>query len=154
MYKYLFLMLVSVLFTGCTQTSGHEQKNNKIDLVKLENRAGSAYTAGHLDLAEGMYRQLLSIRENYAPAWFRLGNIYARSNRLAAAVSAYQRCIQIDSEHEKAWFNLAVTRMRQSTDVLIQAQAHVSTDSKTKGQMDELFIQLMRLQTGKAGDAK
>ncbi|WP_105259200.1 tetratricopeptide repeat protein [Pseudoalteromonas sp. T1lg88] len=150
---YLVLLCACLLLTGCasSQSKGDAEKLN---LVQLENQAETAYVAGHLDMAEGMYRQLLTVKEGYAPAWFRLGNIYARTNRLNAAVSAYQRCIQIDNEHEKAWFNLAVTRMRQSTNVIIQAQEHVTGDSMIKAQMDELFIQLMKLQTGKADNAK
>ena len=154
MVRCLFVLLVIVILTGCAGAHKKQNNNTSVNLVQLENKAEAAYVAGHLDLAEGMYRQLLSVRDNYAPAWFRLGNIYTRSNRLKAAVAAYQRCIQIDNEHEKAWFNLAIARMRQSTEVLIQAQPHMASGSKTKEKMDELFIQLMKLQTGKAGNEK
>ncbi|WP_024609559.1 tetratricopeptide repeat protein [Pseudoalteromonas sp. TB64] len=145
--KNIYLICLIIFLTGCSSTKNSEKKNS-VNLVELENRAESAYIAGHLDMAEGLYRTLIKNKDNYAPAWFRLGNIYTRSARLDAAISAYQHCIQLDPEHNKAWYNLAIARMRQSTDVLIEAQKHVDPKSPVKIQMDELFLQLMRLQTG------
>ncbi|MGO3847702.1 MAG: tetratricopeptide repeat protein [Pseudoalteromonas prydzensis] len=146
--KFVYLLLIVLAITGCTSSS-NVQEQSQLNLVEIENRAEAAYLAGHLDMAEGLYRQLIKEKDNYAPAWFRLGNIYTRSNRLDGAISAYQRCIQLDNTHEKAWYNLAIARMRQSTEVLIEAQKHLEDSSPAKAQMDELFIQLMRLQTGK-----
>lgn len=148
--KFVYLLLIALAVTGCTSSS-NVQEQSQLNLVEIENRAEAAYLAGHLDMAEGLYRQLIKEKDNYAPAWFRLGNIYTRSNRLDGAISAYQRCIQLDNTHEKAWYNLAIARMRQSTEVLIEAQKHLEDSSPAKAQMDELFIQLMRLQTGKKG---
>lgn len=146
--RTLSVLLMIIFISACSSTP-QRNADTKINLVELENRAESAYLAGHLDMAEGLYRTLLKAKDNYAPAWFRLGNIYTRTNRLDAAISAYQRCIQLDVELDKAWYNLAIARMRQATDVLIEAQKHIDEDSENKAQMDELFIQLMRLQTGK-----
>ncbi|MEL0656880.1 tetratricopeptide repeat protein [Pseudoalteromonas issachenkonii] len=143
------LLIVIIFFTGCSSSKNIAEKNN-VNLVELENSAESAYMAGHLDMAEGLYRKLIKNKDNYAPAWFRLGNIYTRSGRLDAGVSAYQRCLQLDQQHTKAWYNLAITRMRQSTDILIEAQKHVDPNSKAKKQMDDLFLELMRLQTGQS----
>ncbi|MGO2012488.1 MAG: tetratricopeptide repeat protein [Pseudoalteromonas sp.] len=148
--KFVCLLLIVLTITGCTSSSNVGDQS-QLNLVEIENRAEAAYLAGHLDMAEGLYRQLIKEKDNYAPAWFRLGNIYTRSNRLEGAISAYQRCIQLDNTHEKAWYNLAIARMRQSTEVLIEAQKHLEDSSPAKAQMDELFIQLMRLQTGKKG---
>ncbi|NNG43692.1 tetratricopeptide repeat protein [Pseudoalteromonas sp. NEC-BIFX-2020_002] len=146
--KYIYIGLLVLLFSGCS-SSHLQQTEPKVNLVEIENRAEAAYLAGHLDMAEGLYRQLIKLKDSYPPAWFRLGNIYTRTNRLDAAISAYQRCIQLDVEHDKAWYNLAIARMRQATEVLIEAQKHLDENSAGKAQMDELFIQLMRLQTGK-----
>jgi tetratricopeptide (TPR) repeat protein len=148
----LYILFFILLCAGCSSTKSTDIKNT-INLVELENKAESAYIAGHLDMAEGLYRELIKNKDNYAPAWFRLGNIYTRSGRLDAGVSAYQRCLQLEQQHTKAWYNLAITRMRQSTDILIEAQKHVDTNSAAKKQMDDLFLELMRLQTGqvKAG---
>lgn len=143
------LLIAIIFFTGCSSSKNIAERNN-VNLVELENSAESAYMAGHLDMAEGLYRELIKNKDNYAPAWFRLGNIYTRSGRLDAGVSAYQRCLQLDQQHAKAWYNLAITRMRQSTDILIEAQKHVDPNLKAKEQMDDLFLELMRLQTGQS----
>tara|TARA_B100001059_G_scaffold235105_1_gene279703 strand:+ start:10869 stop:11318 length:450 start_codon:yes stop_codon:yes gene_type:complete len=146
--KTLSVILMILFISACSSTPQPEA-GEKINLVELENRAEAAYLAGHLDMAEGLYRTLLKSKDNYSQAWFRLGNIYTRTNRLDAAISAYQRCIQLDAEFDKAWYNLAIARMRQATDVLIDSQKYLQKETKTKDQIDELFIQLMRLQTGK-----
>jgi len=145
--SFIFLILI---FSGCSSTEKNTNKpKNKVNLISIENKADIAYMSGHLEMAEALYRELLQTRNDYAPAWFRLGNIYTRTNRLNAAVSAYQNCLQNNNEHERAWHNLAITRIRQATEVLINSQDNLVVNSPTKDKMEILFIELMRLQTQK-----
>lgn len=148
----LLTVAVASMLGGCAssnQQRDNEDGKSKINLLVLENNAQTAYQSGQLELAEGLYRQLLSHRQNYAPAWFKLGNIYTRTNRLDAAVNAYQNCINSDREYAKAWHNLAIARVRQATDILIEAQNHLVVDSGAKERMDGLFMELMRIQSMK-----
>jgi len=149
--KRLVLVIFTLLMAGCVSTSSSQNSSNGPkkgqSLLILENKAEAAYVGGHLDIAEGYYRALLKAKATYSPAWFRLGNIYTRTNRLNAAVSAYQRCIQLDNHHEKAWHNLAVARMRQATDVLLSAQEQISDDTPMGRQLAQLLTRLMSLQS-------
>lgn len=145
-WAIVFFVFISV---GCASNNLPADQNKKIgiNLVSLESRAEQAYQAGQLEMAEGLYREVLSHKRDYAPAWFRLGNIYTRTNRLDAAVNAYNNCISSDKEFAKAWHNLSIARIRQATDILIEAQNHLIVDSPAKNKMDQLFLQLMRLQS-------
>lgn len=146
---YLIAMIVLTI-SACASTSKKGQKDKvQVNLVAVEARAESAYREGQLELAEGLYRKLLAEKTNYAPAWFRLGNIYTRTNRLEAAVNAYQNCISSDKEFAKAWHNLAIVHVRQATDILIEAQNHLIVDTSAKTRMDQLFLELMRIQSNK-----
>lgn len=151
--KIITLVLCVSTLLACSTSPKHEPtKSTKLNLIAIEANAETAYRSGQLELAEGLYRQLLSEKRNYAPAWFRLGNIYTRTNRLDAAVTAYQNCINSDSEHAKAWHNLAIARVRQATDILIEAQNHLVVDTSAKSRMDQLFLELMRIQSSKTTD--
>lgn len=149
--RCIAFVLAIILTHGCSTANAPKSaaQENNIDLLVLEGNADTAYKSGHLELAEGLYRQLLSYKKDYAPAWFRLGNIYTRTNRLDAAVNAYQNSISSDNEHAKAWHNLAIARVRQATDVLIEAQNHLVVDTAAKDRMDQLFLELMRIQSAK-----
>jgi len=142
------LPLLALLTIGCSSNEVANAENPPTtSLLVVENKAEAAYHGGHLDISEGYYRQLLDAKPRYSPAWFRLGNIYTRNNRLQAAVNAYQRCLQLDINHEKAWHNLAVARMRQATDVLLSAQAQIGSNSPMSGQLARLLDDIMALQT-------
>lgn len=94
-FKIAFSTLLIFSLNGCSSTEKNINKpKNKVNLISIENKADIAYMSGHLEMAEALYRELLQTRSDYAPAWFRLGNIYTRTNRLNAAVSAYQNCLQ------------------------------------------------------------
>ncbi len=149
--RFYLIAIIALTLSACASTSqkGKEEKK-QVNLVAVEARAESAYRSGQLELAEGLYRHLLANKSNYAPAWFRLGNIYTRTNRLDAAVNAYQNCISSDKEYAKAWHNLAIARVRQATDILIEAQNHLLVETGAKERMDQLFLELMRIQSNKA----
>ena len=102
-FRRLCVLTVSCfLVFGCAsnKVTNKNDATAKVDLLVLEQNAETAYQSGHLELSEGLYRQLLTHSKNYSPAWFRLGNIYTRTNRLDAAVNAYQNSIASDI---KAW---------------------------------------------------
>ncbi|MBT7950315.1 MAG: tetratricopeptide repeat protein, partial [Gammaproteobacteria bacterium] len=46
--------------------------------------------------------------------WFRLANIYVRTNRPDAAVKLYREAVLRDPKYAKAWFNLSIVQLKQS----------------------------------------
>ncbi|MBF5056295.1 hypothetical protein Y5W_01589 [Alcanivorax sp. 521-1] len=72
--------------------------------------------------AEAYYRELVNDNPELYQGWFRLGNIYARSGQLDAAITMYERCLELDPDQARAWYNLALVRTRQSLRTLADAE--------------------------------
>lgn len=93
--------------------------------VAADTRAAAerAYGAGEWPLAETHYRAWVATVPDDAEAWFRLGNIYARTARPDAAVSAYREALARDGTLGKAWFNMGIVQLRQAAESLHAMQA-------------------------------
>lgn len=77
-------------------------------------QAEEAYSAGQWSVAEEHYLLLTARHEVAAEAWFRLGNIYARTGRAALASKAYEEVVARDPAHARAWHNLGVVQVRSA----------------------------------------
>ncbi|MCF6190570.1 MAG: tetratricopeptide repeat protein [Cocleimonas sp.] len=62
---------------------------------------------------------------HYSDAWFKLGNIYYRTGQYPAAITAYENVLQQQPKHEKSWYNLALTRVKQAEQVLTKGEAQL-----------------------------
>ena len=102
----IMAMLVAVL-SGCA-SQGIDQ---------LLRKGNMAYEEGRLGQAEQYLNRAVAKDQTIKTAWFLLGNIHYRHGRYRAAVTAYERTLQYDSEHAGAWHNLALTRMRQAGEI-------------------------------------
>ncbi|RBP51375.1 tetratricopeptide repeat protein [Arenicella xantha] len=134
------LLLVSLSFSaGCvsasrtTQVDAGSSSSSRIpgalSLDEKFKKANSAYQDGMLVEAERWFLNIVADHPNLADAWFKLGNIYYRSGRYAAAVNAYEQVLVNDSAYEQAWYNLALTRVSQSVEVIDQALPYIAHDS-------------------------
>lgn len=83
-------------------------------LLGLDRQADAAYRNGQLPEAERLYAALARAVPEEAPYWYRLGNVYARADRLEEAVLAYRQTLQRNAGHARALHNLAVVRLRQA----------------------------------------
>jgi cytochrome c-type biogenesis protein CcmH/NrfG len=54
--------------------------------------------------------------------WFKLGNVYARTNRPDAAKKAYREALVRKPENAKAWHNLGVIQLREAALSFIRAK--------------------------------
>jgi len=102
---------------------------SKLDLDAKFKRANTAYEDGLLVEAEKWFLNIVVEHPNLADAWFKLGNIYYRSGRYAAAVRAYEKVLGNDSTYEKAWYNLALTRVSQSVEVIDESLEFIDHNS-------------------------
>jgi tetratricopeptide (TPR) repeat protein len=93
-------------------------------------KANLAYEEGRLVEAEKWFLNILSEHSSLADAWFKLGNIYYRSGRYSAAVHAYESVLKNDNKYERAWYNLALTRVSQSVDVIDQGMIYMEKNSE------------------------
>ena len=137
--KYLYLFLLCAMLSACV-SNRPTKKSTGDDAMAIEERAENYYKNANLLLAEAEFQNLLNIAPRYSKAWFRLGNIYLRSNQLDAAITHYEKAIEIDPKLAKAWHNLALARIRQATNTLVEAQQKVEA-----GQTQEIDFLLKKL---------
>lgn len=142
------LIIVSFLnLGGCASSHNEEKPEGNQQIMTLQSEAEQAYKMARLDQAESLYIQVLTSVPNYAPAWFRLGNIYTRTGRHDAAVSAYKRCLDLEPTNQKAWYNMSLVRIKQSTQVLNSAAKQGDKHSPIGRQIQALLLELNTLQS-------
>jgi tetratricopeptide (TPR) repeat protein len=142
---FSLVLLNGALLTGCS--SRHEQapQGNQM-IMSLQSEAEQAYKLAMLDQAESLYLQVLASVPNYAPAWFRLGNIYTRTGRQEAAIAAYMKCLELEPENQKTLYNISLVRLKQSTQVLNAAVRQGQHDTAVGRQINALLQALHQLQ--------
>lgn len=140
-----------IFISGCATYSGGQVSkvlhaaNQSDDENTLENQllnANVAYEEGRLVEAERLFLAVVFKHPTLSDSWFKLGNIYFRTGRYAAAINAYEEVLNNDLEYDKAWYNLALTRRAQSVDTLERGMSNVKKTSpfyaKMKGLRDNL----------------
>lgn len=113
--SHSFIVLLLSVLAGCASTPNSEPEST---LDTQLGAAHQAYQEGRLDEAERLLREVTAQHPTVAPAWFRLGNIYYRTGRYDAAVYAYDKTLLYDKNNHNAWHNLALTRVKQSVQIL------------------------------------
>ncbi|MCH4293095.1 tetratricopeptide repeat protein [Shewanella sp. 3B26] len=138
-------LLVSMSM-GCASTSSQQEHVGDPHIMSLQAQAEASYKLAKLDQAESQYLQVLQSVPNYAPGWFRLGNIYTRTGRHDAAIAAYQRCVELEPENQKAWYNMGLVRIKQSTEILESIDRRGDVNTPVGKQISALLDALNRLQ--------
>jgi len=116
-------LLCGVLLAGCTTLGEHK------DIYTLSKEAEIAFDNQEDAKAEQLYKGLVKQAPNDAENWFRLGNLYARTNHPDQAVETYQHALMLDGNNPKIWHNLGVVRLRQAWASLMQAEILAPPDS-------------------------
>ena len=106
------------LGAGC---GGMETQSVGEDLVRMQREAQAAFDSGENARAEVLYKGLTRAMPNDAETWFRLGNLYARSDNPDQAVNAYLTSLALNGANARAWHNLGVVRLRQAWAALLRA---------------------------------
>ncbi|MBW8183145.1 tetratricopeptide repeat protein [Shewanella nanhaiensis] len=146
MFKALLMLGLIHLF-GCASSTQEKQPEGNQQIMVLQSEAEQAYKMARLDQAESLYLQVLTSVPNYAPGWFRLGNIYTRTGRQDAAVSAYMRCLELEPSNQKAWYNMSLVRIKQSTQVLSSASRQGNPNTPVGRQIKALLHALNSIQS-------
>lgn len=118
--KILLTTFLLLITSGCNQLNIQPAADKNLDnIVELQQQAEKAYQAQDWATAERAYRQLSEKVPSQVEPWFRLGNIYARTERLDAAVAAYRNALLRNSKNGKIWHNLGIVHLRQATTTFI-----------------------------------
>ncbi|ABL98920.1 tetratricopeptide repeat protein [Shewanella amazonensis] len=145
---------LSLMLVACSSTANKPDHNGNPQIMALQSQAEAAYKMAKLDQAESQYLQVLQSVPNYAPAWFRLGNIYTRTGRHDAAIAAYQRCIELEPDNQKAWYNMGLVRLKQSTEILESIERRGDKESPVGRQISALLDALNQLQREPGADTQ
>ena len=114
----VFLPLALIcLLSACNQLGikkEAKEEPSEQDMFEIQRRADQAYQDNDLASAEKDYETLIKVSPEIASHWFRLGNIYVRTNRPVAAINLYREAVLRDPTFSKAWFNLSIVQLKQT----------------------------------------
>jgi cytochrome c-type biogenesis protein CcmH/NrfG len=124
--RLIFSILITLTLCGCNllDIQPDQPLPDISDITQLEQQAEEAYAIEDWGTAETAYKSLtLQLPGNPTP-WFRLGNVYARTNNLNAAVAAYREALVRDHKSSKAWHNMGVVQLRQAANTFLEMQQY------------------------------
>ena len=127
------------------------------DPIKLREEAERAYGTNDMPLAEKDFKLLTESVPKDAEPWFRLGNIYARSNRADEAIHAYREAVVRKSSLTKAWYNMSLVQLNQAQKTLLEMQQYIGPDDPIAQQvqhMQETLDVLLKPTAGPEDDRK
>lgn len=127
--RFGLIILIFSLLAGCNALNIQPVKSDLADYTEIQKRANEAYQNEDWQSAEKDYKFLAQNIPGDIESWFRLGNIYARTDKLDAAVAAYREALIRDQDNSKIWHNLGVVQLRQATNTFIEMLEYTdSTD--------------------------
>jgi tetratricopeptide (TPR) repeat protein len=142
-FKFITVLLLVTNLSGCN-TAGIKETDGaaKIDLLVLREEADSAYLNGDLATSEKHYETLVREIPEEALHWYRLANIYVRTNRPYAAINLYREAVIRDPEFSKAWYNMAIVQLKQTAfslnEMLVYTDRHDPLYSKAATMLEEI----------------
>ncbi len=142
------LIIITLLFnlTACSQAwvKKEGEEISKTDLFEIQTQANTDYLNDDLQASEKGYQILIQEMPAIALNWFRLGNIYVRTNRPDAAISLYREAVIRDPAYAKAWYNLSVVQLKQTAyslnEMLIYTEESDPLYTKAKGMLDGIYV--------------
>ena len=117
------IILFLLILTGC-ELQNLQPNADLSSLTAVQQRANEAYQNEDWKTAEKEYHYLAKNLPSEIEPWFRLGNIYARTGKLDAAVSAYREALVRDTKNSKIWHNLGIVQLRQATNTFVEMLAY------------------------------
>jgi len=141
--KRILTTLLGLVLTGCASQS--VQVTTKADLLDLREQADKSYQEGNLADSEKHYTALIEKVPGEARPWFRLANIYARTERPGAAVRAYREALIRNPEMTKAWYNMGLVQLREAAHSFNELQVYANPEDPLYPQGGILLEGIMKL---------
>ena len=128
--KVYRLAIAAVLLAGLAACTGPltREETSAPDMFETKRLADEAYQKGDMVESERLYGSLVKDLPEEAEHWFRLANVYYRTLRPDAAVSAYREAVIRDPAYGKAWYNMGVVQLRQAVNSLRQMELYTGTE--------------------------
>ncbi len=121
-----FLIITSLSLIGCNLQNIQSDRPSPdlSEIAQLEQEAKKAYRNGDWATAEKAYQRLTVQIPGEVEPWFRLGNVYARTNQLDAAVATYREALIREPKNSKTWHNLGVIQLKQAANTFLEMQQY------------------------------
>jgi len=141
--KTIIVLLLLANLSGCNITGLKEtEEAPKIDLLALKEEADFAYLNNDMVISEKNYSILVKEMPVEALFWFRLANVYVRTNRPDAAITLYREAVIRDPEFSKEWYNLGLVQLKQTAfslnEMLIYTDRNDPLYSKAATMLEEI----------------
>ena len=140
--RFFVTTILLLSLAACSQL-GMKKENKeepKRDLFELQKQADISYSNNDMAASERDYKILIQELPEIALHWFRLGNIYVRTNRPDAAINLYREAVLRDPTYGKAWFNLSIVQLKQTAyslnEMLIYIDENDPMYTKAKDLLD------------------
>jgi tetratricopeptide (TPR) repeat protein len=139
--KYFITLLLLLNLAACNQLNVKDENGEeaKPDLFELQKQADAAYLNDDLVASERDYETLIKELPEIALNWFRLGNIYVRTNRPAAAIGLYREAVLRDPTYAKAWYNMSIVQLKQTAYSLNEMLLYTEKDDPMYKRAKELL---------------
>jgi len=143
LFKFVIVVLLLTNLSGCNTTGLKETDdapNN--DLLALREEADFAYLNDDLVTSAKHYETLVREIPEEASHWFRLANIYVRTNRPDAAIDLYREALIRDPKFSKAWYNMGIVQLKQTAfslnEMLVYTDRYDPLYSKAARMLEEI----------------
>jgi len=144
--RLVFVMLILMGLCACIPgNTTRKEEQETLDLFEVEQLAATAYSEGDWAGSEKYYVILVQQSPEESLSWFRLGNVYARTQRPNAAISAYQEALVRDPKNSKAWYNMAIVQLRQAANSFNELQVFADPDDPLSAQGKKAFDGILEL---------
>jgi tetratricopeptide (TPR) repeat protein len=145
MKRIIFLFLFQLTIVGCAGFGSQSGSGNPDAAGTLDEALWDgmiAYKEGRLGEAETIFLKVLQEHPELSEAWFKLGNIYFRTGRYDAAVPAYEKTLYWDKTNGRAWYNLALCRIKQADLALKMGGVRIGKQDPQYRKIEELRSKL------------
>lgn len=145
MKRIICLLFFYLTIVGCAglksqSESGDPDAIGALDKILLDGM--TAYRDGRLGEAETVFLKVLKDHPKLSETWFKLGNIYFRTGRYDAAVLAYEKTLYWDRTNGRAWYNLALCRIKQADLALKMGGVSIGEQDPQYRKIEELRLKL------------
>ncbi len=144
--KIALSFIIIMLCASCARTGTKDDiasTKQILSAMQISQKATKAYDREDFESAEKLFLQVVENDPKNSRAWYKLGNIYAGSNRLRLAMDVYHNAIDIKPDHQKARHNLGVIYLEQARNYL--ADSGLGIDSIDQAALNNLKSYLQQL---------
>ncbi len=146
--RLTFLSAVVLTLTACAASPVQP------DVLAIGKQAAKAYQDKNWALAEQKYSYLISQSPNVAEIWFRLGNIYAYTNKPEKAIIAYREAVVRQPAYGKAWHNLGLISLKQTTALYLEMLKNIKNSSPLYAQVKQTADALIKILEQRRANSK